>query len=66
MLPSAHLTAVQAASPPDARALDEQLGFGLFGWYDGDIYVHARARVAITDYQPLVEYPELAEFARQS
>ncbi|MEQ1501082.1 MAG: hypothetical protein ABMB14_02580, partial [Myxococcota bacterium] len=46
----------------EARDLDASLvPAGLFGWYDGDGYTTALADREITDDQPLVEYPELAE-----
>lgn len=34
---------------------------GLFGWYDGEAYAEDLADRVITDDQPLIEYPDLAE-----
>lgn len=47
----------------EARLLDAQLSDegGLWGWYDGDATARVLADRPITDDQPLVEYPELAE-----
>lgn len=47
----------------EAAALDASLADagGLFGWYDGEAYAEDVADRVITDDQPLIEYPELAE-----
>jgi hypothetical protein len=34
---------------------------GLYGWFDGDAYAQELADRVVTDDQPLIEYPELAE-----
>jgi spermidine synthase len=47
----------------EAAALDVSLQShgGLWAWYDGDRYAQALADRVVTDDQPLVEYPELAD-----
>ncbi|MEQ1571498.1 MAG: hypothetical protein ABMA64_38075, partial [Myxococcota bacterium] len=47
----------------EARTLDVSLAAqgGLFGLYDGDRYIGELADRVITDDQPLVEYPSLAD-----
>jgi hypothetical protein len=47
----------------EAAVLDESLRDqgGLQGWFDGEVYATERADRVVTDDQPLIEYPELAE-----
>jgi len=65
-LTRAQLDAMLARPDPlfaEARWLDSSMAEagGLYSWYDGDRYGGVLADRVITDDQPLVEYPELAE-----